>query len=349
MNGAPPGLGIRRDVPLAPLTTLGIGGPARFFGQFANAVDAIGMLRWAADVGLAVHVLGGGSNVVVADDGIDGLVLQPANSEIALEPDADDVLVTAGAGVGWDLLVDRAVGDGLAGIECLSGIPGLCGAAPIQNIGAYGQSLDEVFEAATVLDAADLSIARWDAADCGFGYRDSAFKRALPGRFIVLDITLRLRPGGAPTLRYPDLQSRLAPGADLAAARAAVLAVRRSKGMVVAADDPQSRSAGSFFVNPAVSTAEADRIGEALNADAMPRWVVAGGEKLSAAWLIERCGMHKGYGDGRVGLSSKHTLALINRGGATAAELLAFAAHVADRVFERSGVRLQREPRLLGC
>jgi len=345
--------GVRANVPLAPLTTLRIGGPARYFAGFSGPESLRDALAWARDEALPVHVLGGGSNVIVADAGVDGLVLQPTDTRADWRADGEHVEVTLGAAVDWDGFVAAAVTRGCAGVECLSGIPGMCGAAPIQNIGAYGQELAEVFVAATVFDRRRAQVDRWDLADCGFGYRDSAFKRA-PGRSIVLDVTLRLRKDGAPTLRYPDLLRRLRERATLMDVRRTVMQVRATKGMVVDPADPDSRSAGSFFVNPIVSAALADEAADRLSDPGMPRWDVAGGVKLSAAWLIAHSGMHKGYDDsacggaGRIGLSTKHTLALVNRGGATATELLRFADHVAERVMDASGVSLKREPRVLG-
>ena len=340
--------GVRTDVPLAPMTTLGIGGPARYFAAVSHPLELRELVRWQQDSGLPLWILGGGSNVVIADEGLPGLVLVPADNSVDLQEVGDDVQLVLGAGVTWDDAVQLAVDQSLAGIECLSGIPGLCGAAPMQNIGAYGQQLSDVLVHADVLDLATLTVDRWTAEDCAFGYRDSALKRAGPGRHIVLSIALKLRRGGPPTIHYPDLQRRLGEGASLADTRRAVLQVRASKGMVVDRDDPDSRSAGSFFVNPVVSSAQADRAQERLTVAQMPRWSVDGGEKLSAAWLIERSGMPRSYGDGRVGLSSKHTLALVNRGGATAAELVTFARHVQDRVLQATGIALTPEPRLLG-
>lgn len=350
---------VASDVPLAPLTTLGIGGPARFFAEFSGSSQAADLLRFAHNEGLKTWLFGGGSNVIVADAGLDGLVLRPR-----CPPDSDGITidrrgkfatVTASAGVVWDDLVARTVAENLAGLECLSGIPGLCGAAPMQNIGAYGQQLSDVLVRAEVLDTRTLDVRDWSAEDCSFGYRDSALKQAPAGSLLVTRITLTLRSGAGPTITYPDLRKTIGEGANLSQAREAVIAIRATKGMVVDARDPASRSAGSFFVNPIVSQEAANAVADRLNTDsipgrpsAMPSWPHGDDVKLSAAWLIERCGMRKGYGDGRVGLSPKHTLALINRGGATAVELLAFAAHVQDRVRSTTGVELAREPRILG-
>lgn len=367
MTPTPPAhLPVLMDVPLAPLTTVGCGGKARWLLRVDSAEAARDALVWCEDAGLRSWVLGGGSNVLIADLGLDGLVLQPAASrrEIVVKG-ADAVEVRVEAGHDWDALVAWAAAQGLAGIECLSGIPGRVGAAPIQNIGAYGQNVSDSLVAVEALDCATGEVRLWPAEECGFSYRDSVFKRAAAGRFLVTALTLRLRTDGRPTLAYPELRRRLGVGdrpngglPGLLKVREAVLELRRSKGMVMDAADPDSRSAGSFFLNPvlehgAAAAVEA-RLADSLRAgESMPSWrqdPVDGRAvtKLSAAWLIEHCGMAKGYGEGPVGLSRKHTLAIVNRGGATTRQVLAFAGHVQQRVQQTCGVSLQREPVLLG-
>ena len=369
----------RQAVPLATLTTLGLGGPARVVAEIRHVHDAREALDAARAEGAAWAILGGGSNVIAADPdatgwGFDGWVLHPVGSAItAVRKDADHVWLRANAGVAWDQLVAFAVDEGWAGITCLSGIPGKVGAAPIQNIGAYGQELASVFDTAEVLDTATGQVATWTTSDCAFQYRDSRLKRAA-GRYLVLSVTLQLRIGGAPALRYGELRTRLGLASEptdrepttqprLATVRETVLAIRRTKGMVLDPADPDSRSAGSFFMNPIVPTAAANNALAALERRhgatlAMPRYPAppaADGTarvKLSAAWLIDRSGLGPGYdhpdhGGRRVGLSTKHTLALVNRGGASTAELLAFAAHVREHVQEATGIVLSREPVLL--
>jgi UDP-N-acetylmuramate dehydrogenase len=353
-----------KQVPLAPRTTMGCGGPARLFASIADADGARDAVAWANQSGTRWWLLGGGSNVLVADEGLDGLVLQPTDGSRHAGQERDgEVEVQVGAGHDWDELVAWSVAQGLAGIECLSGIPGLAGAAPIQNIGAYGQSIADCLVAVQALDCAAEELREWTAEECGFSYRDSVFKRAGRGRFLVTSLRLRLRAAGRATLAYAELRRRL--GVTEASAgnggaptlrqvREAVLALRRGKGMVIDPADPDSRSAGSFFLNPIVDQATALQVKERMAARAsMPSWRMDPRDgraqvKLSAAWLIEQSGMKRGFGDGPVGLSSKHTLAVVNRGGASTLQVLNFAAEVRQRVLDRCGVRLEREPVVLG-
>ncbi len=336
---------LEANVDLAPKTTLGVGGKARFFATFNGEAELRNALLWALANELPWWILGEGSNVVIADEGLPGLVLQPNSAHLVFDQHGQ---VTVDAGVAWDFLVEVCVARGLAGIECLSGIPGMCGAAPIQNIGAYGQQLSDVFAKARVFDTETCTVNTWSRQQCGFGYRDSVFKQTAPGSHVILDITLGLQTGGKPTIRYPGLRARLGADASLQEVRQVVLDVRSTKGMVVSSADPDSRSAGSFFVNPVVSEDAATAVAARLGRVDMPRWDVDGGIKLSAAWLIAASGMDKGYGDGPVGLSTKHTLALVNRGQGTAADIADFAQHVADCVFRSTGIQLHAEPRFLG-
>jgi len=300
---------------------------------------------------VALFVLGGGSNLVIADEGLDALVLQMAITGIAFEPQADgSTRVIAGAGGGWDELVASAVARGLAGVECLSGIPGTVGGTPIQNVGAYGQEVADTIESVTAFDVVSAAAATMSEADCRFSYRMSRFKSE-PGRFIVSNVTFRLKPA-APTVRYPDLLDWIARAGigepTLADVRRAVIAVRRSKGMVVDAADPDSRSVGSFFMNPVVTIAVRDSI--AGVAGQTPPAFPAGTDrvKVPAAWLIERAGFQKGHIDGRVGISTKHPLALVNRGGASARDVVRLATHIKRAVAERFGVSLRPEPIFVG-
>jgi UDP-N-acetylmuramate dehydrogenase len=352
VNDAPAGL--VRDEPLAPRTTLGVGGAARFFLELRDVAEARAALAWAHGAGLAVVVLGGGSNLLVADRGLDALVLRVRFAGLEIASAGDHVHVTAGAGEPWDAFVASCVAAGHAGLECLSGIPGDVGATPIQNVGAYGQEVaDTVLRVETLRrDTGELVL--WDHAAAQFGYRDSVWKRAAKERFLVTRVTFALRPGGAPSVRYAELERALADVAEpsLAAVRAAVITLRRAKSMVLDASDENGRSAGSFFVNPTLSIDEADavRVRAALReGEKMPAFPGENGRvKLSAGWLIERAGFPKGFADGRVGLSTRHALALVNRGGATATELLTFARRVRDGVRDRLGVRLVPEPVALG-
>ena len=346
--------GLRERVPLAPLSTLGVGGPARHLVEARDEGTLLEALRWAARDGRPVRVLGGGSNLVVADGGVDALVLRVALRGIACREAGGAIEVTAAAGEPWDALVALTVERGWAGLECLSGIPGLVGATPIQNVGAYGQEVAETIVAVRALDRAAETIVTLAPPACGFAYRDSAFKSGQPERHVVLAVTYRLRPGGAPTVRYAELARHLGArgGAvpTLADVRAAVLAIRRGKSMVLEPGDPNGRSCGSFFLNPVVPAAEAARIAAAAGDPAMPRWPEAGGArvKLSAAWLVERAGFARGHRDGTVGLSTRHALAIVAHEGARAADVVRLARRIRDGVEARFGARLVPEPAFWG-
>ena len=344
-------------VPLAPLTSMGVGGPARFFVRARGRAEVEAALGWATQRGLPVLVLGGGSNLVVADEGFDGLVVALSASGAPLHVEEADgrVHVRSDAGRGWDELVGHAVGAGWAGVECLSGIPGSVGATPIQNVGAYGQEVAETITAVHALDRHALEEVVLDRAACAFSYRDSAFKRS-GSRFVVLEVTFALLPGGPPAVRYPELERALAAdrAPTLAAVRDAVLRLRAAKSMLLDPGGENGRSAGSFFTNPVVAAADVEGIRERVRAHVgvearMPEFPDGSGRvKLSAGWLIERAGFHKGWGEGRAGLSTRHCLSIVNRGGARAADVLGVARAVRDGVRERFGVRLVPEPELVG-
>jgi UDP-N-acetylmuramate dehydrogenase len=347
---------IRENVSLASYTTLAIGGPARYFIEAGSETAVLDALAFAEARNLPVFVLGGGSNVVVADRGFPGLVLRVTS--VGLRPGSEPGVVSVGAGEDWDAFVAYCVARNWAGLECLSGIPGLVGGAPIQNIGAYGAEVSEVLIRVRALDREARSVVDLDNAACGFAYRSSRFNSVDRNRFVVLEVEFALRPGGAPRVHYPDLARRFtkAPPRSLGEVRAAVREIRASKSMLLVAGDPDARSAGSFFKNPIVSGQEAERVevecrrlGRMSAAETMPRFP-AGPErvKIPAAWLIERCGIQKGYVSGRAGVSTRHTLALVNRGGATAAELLALAEEIRARVHATFGVGLETEPVMVG-
>lgn len=346
--------GLLTDVPLAPRTTLEVGGSAQYFLEARSAAHLRRSLAWARAKGLPVHVLGGGSNVLFADAGFAGLVVRVATEGVRVERVDGSVELSIGAGEDWPSLVARTVAEQWAGIECLSGIPGSVGAAPIQNIGAYGQEVGEVLVSVEAIDRLTGEACVFDRAGCGFGYRHSRFKSDPERRHIITGVRLRLAPGGAATVRYGQLAKAVGALRSLDGVAGAVLALRRSKSMVRDPADPNRRSAGSFFLNPVLEPAVADAVAAAvakrgIDPQTMPRYPAPGGQvKLAAAWLIERAGMSKGYGEGPVGLSSKHTLALINRGSATASDIVAFAAHVRRRVHTAFGVRLVPEPVFVG-
>jgi UDP-N-acetylmuramate dehydrogenase len=341
----------RANVPLATLSTLGVGGAARWFVRAEHPDDVVAARRWCDEQNIPWFVLGGGSNLVIADRGFNGLVLQMGISGTTTSRHGEDSLISVGAGESWDGLVDAMVGRGLAGVECLSGIPGTVGGTPIQNVGAYGQEVSSTIEHLTVYDCVDHAVRSLSAADCGFSYRMSRFKAADQGRFVVCGVTFRLRPG-PPTATYADVAAYLkrsdVSSPTLAVVRDAVLSIRRSKGMVVDAQDPDSRSVGSFFMNPVVTEADRERVASVAG-ERPPGFATSDGRvKIPAAWLIERSGFTKGYADGAVGISRKHPLALVNRGGATAADVVRLARAVKQGVGDRFGVWLRPEPIFVG-
>jgi UDP-N-acetylmuramate dehydrogenase len=345
--------------PLGPHTSLRLGGPSGRWVEARTEEELVAAVAAADERGEPVLVLGGGSNLVVADDGFPGTVVHVATRGVV--PDVDDsgdpscsgATVTVAAGETWDDVVAQAVRRGWVGVEALSGIPGSVGATPIQNVGAYGQDVSQTIARVRVWDRVLRGVRTFAASECHFGYRSSRFK-ADPGRHVVLDVTFQLRMGtlGAP-VAYAELARALgvAEGAraPLADVREAVLGLRRGKGMVLDAADHDTWSAGSFFTNPFLTPEQA-----AALPDGAPRWEQPDGTwKSSAAWLIEHAGFTKGYtspaaGD-RVRLSTKHTLALTNRGGATTEELLTLAREVRDGVRDRFGITLVNEPVTVGC
>ncbi len=338
---------------LAELTTLRLGGPIGGLVRAGSAPELVAAVRAADAVGEPVLLVGGGSNLVVADEGWPGVTVLIRSDGIDVRRDGDHVLLRIAAGADWDGLVARAVAEGWAGIECLSGIPGLTGATPVQNVGAYGQDIAQTLTDVTVWDREAERIAVLSTVDCSFGYRRSRFKHS--ERFVVLDVGLRLpvstlsRP-----VAYAELARRLdlEPGeqAALADVRVAVLELRGGKGMVLDPDDHDTWSAGSFFTNPILDPAALAAFERRLEPGASyPSWPDDAGTKLSAAWLIERSGFTKGYGDGPVRLSTKHTLALTNRGGARTVDLLRLAREVRDGASARFGVELMPEPKLVNC
>lgn len=353
-------MNLREHVPLAPLTTLGLGGPARWLAACHGEADVHEALAFAEERALPVFVLGGGSNVVVADAGFPGLVLQVAIGGVAWSPEAAGVArVVAGAGVRWDDLVAEAVARGLQGLECLSGIPGTVGGTPIQNVGAYGQEVAGAIAEVACLDRASRTRVAFSADACRFAYRRSRFKREDARRYVVVGVTFALRADTRPVVRYPELEKAVAADGPLDAlsaaealdrVREAVLAVRRRKSMVFDPADPNARSVGSFFTNPVV-TAEAfatlSRSWAAAGGGAVPSYLDAAGVKVPAAWLVEHAGFPRGTRRGGAAVSAKHALALVNAGGTTA-DLLALAEEIERAVVERFGIRLEREPVLVG-
>ncbi len=350
---------LQENVPLAPLTTLGVGGPARYFVTAQTEAEVLAALAWAGDNSLPVFILGGGSNLLVADAGYTGLVLNIALPGVTYRDEGGITLATAAAGEDWDGFVGACVARNLAGVECLSGIPGLVGGTPVQNVGAYGQEVSETIRQVRVFDRQIRQIVTLSNAECGFAYRTSLFNTTARGRYVVLAVEFALLRDGAAAVRYADLQKYFAGRTDmssLAGVRIAVRQIRAAKSMVIVPDDPNARSAGSFFKNPIVNTATAEfievaarRHGVLAANEAVPHFA-AGAEqvKIPAAWLIERAGFHKGYKRGRAGISTKHTLALINCGGAQARDILALMREIQEKVHAVFGVALTPEPVFLG-
>jgi UDP-N-acetylmuramate dehydrogenase len=348
----------REAVSLSELTTLRVGGPARRLIEAQTEEEVVEVVQTADADGEPLLVLGAGSNLLVADEGFPGTVLRVASRGMTIDSaeSGDAARVSVAAGELWDEVVERAIADGLSGLECLSGIPGLTGATPIQNVGAYGQEVAQTITAVRVFDRETGVVKDLSPEQCGFGYRTSAFKRS--SRHIVLAVNFRLeRTPAAQPIGYPELARALEaePGSRprLAAVRETVIALRRTKGMVLDPADPDSVSAGSFFLNPMLTGAEFKalerRISERFPDTAVPGWPGQDGAiKVSAAWLIAGAGFERGYRRGGAAISSKHTLALVNRGGASAGEVVALARELRDTVRSTFGVTLVPEPTLVG-
>jgi len=345
---------IREHVPLAPLTTLGVGGPGRYFAEARTEEEVLEAVEFAGSRQLPLFVLGGGSNIVIADAGFTGLVLRIAIYDVSRTVSHGQVTFVTGAGYDWDALVQQTVKADCAGLECLSGIPGTVGGTPVQNVGAYGQDVSETIQEVRVLDLKSKEMQTLSNAECGFSYRSSIFNTSERGRYIILRVSFALRQGGQATLRYADLQQFFSGPVNeptLAEVRDAVREIRRRKAMLIVPGDEDSHSVGSFFKNPIIPQSHFEQ----LTADfasrrlEVPSYPAADGfRKLSAAWLVEQAGFTKGYLRGHAGISRRHALALINRGGATAAEIVALKDEIQGRVLERFGVALEAEPGFVG-
>lgn len=342
----PSQLSIQENILLAPFTTLGIGGAARFFAEADSEEKLIEAIEFAEVRQLPVFILGGGSNVLVSDKGFPGLVIRVAIKGIAWHEE-----ITAGAGEDWDGFVGQCVRRNLAGVENLSGIPGFVGGTPVQNVGAYGQEVSETISKVRAFDRQSKQIVELSNAKCGFSYRASIFNSTERHRYVVLAVSYVLRPGGEPALRYPDLKNYFTGQNDkptLAEVRQAVIEIRSRKGMVIVPDDPDCHSAGSFFKNPVISTEVFAALEAAAN-ERPPSFPAANGNvKVPAAWLIERAGFQKGYAKGCAGISFKHTLAIINRGGATARDVLDLVEEIRWQVRNRFDIELMPEPVFVG-
>jgi len=349
-------LEIRENVPLAPLTTFQIGGAAHFFAEAHTPAHIADAVSWAKQRSLPLFLLGGGSNLLVPDTGYPGLVLHMRISGI---DHLGAGLFAVGAGESWDAFVQHAIDRGFAGIECLAGIPGSVGGTPVQNVGAYGQEVSETIVAVHAFDRQTQTSVTFDKPTCHFRYRASRFNTDEPNRYIVHRVDFQLHANAAPTLRYADLQKHFAtnPSPTLAEVAAAVRDIRRSKSMVLDPNDPNTRSAGSFFKNPIVPATRLPGIVAAANipTEKIPHWSAspsgaddpAASIKLPAAWLLEQSGFIKGYGTGPAGISTRHTLALVNRGHASFADIERLETEIVHGVQQKFGITLEREPVLL--
>ena len=341
---------MEENIPLAPLTTLRVGGAARYFARIKCKEDLLAAVDFARGKALPIFVLGGGSNVLVADEGFHGVVLQMAIAEPATSFEESDRLVTChvAAGVDWDAFVLDVCKRGLAGVECLAGIPGLIGGSPVQNIGAYGQEVAETIAAVTALDVEAMSFVSLSAAECEFGYRKSIFNTSERGRYVVMSVTFRFEKARGVELKYAELKEHFA-GKQPTPREVydAVRELRHRKGMLLVEGEADCRSAGSFFKNPVVADAMFESLAKEFAS--VPHWAVGEGKvKLAAAWLVEQAGFYKGFAMGRAGISSRHTLAVVNRGAASAGEIVALRDAIRARVRERFGVELEQEPVMLG-
>jgi UDP-N-acetylmuramate dehydrogenase len=339
------------QVSLAPYTTFHIGGPARWFAEAGSEDDIVAGVAFATEHRLPLFVLGGGSNLLVSDAGFPGLVLRIALSGVASRSEGSRLILSAAAGEDWDSVVAHAVEADCAGIECLSGIPGTVGGTPVQNVGAYGQEVSQTIVNVRAFDRNSGAFVDLPAETCGFTYRRSIFNSSARDRYVVSRVDYALLPHQPPSIVYADLSKYFAArniaSPTLAEARSAVRAIRAQKGMLIQAGETDSRSAGSFFKNPVVPIAALDSLAMELGIEktTIPAYPAPQGQvKLSAAWLIERAGFHKGFALGNAGISTRHTLALINRGGATAAEILALRDKVISTVDNRFAVHLESEP-----
>ncbi len=345
---------VLENVYLAPLTTLKVGGPARYFTEPKSAAEVAEAVNFARARNLPLFVLGGGSNVVVSDAGWPGVVLKPAIPGIDERAENGKALFEVGAGEEWDRFVARAVARNCSGVECLSGIPGSVGGTPVQNVGAYGQEVSETIESVMVFDLQDGQVRELCAEACGFQYRTSVFNTSERGRFIILRVTYSLTPGGKPRIEYADLKKHFAGFQNtpsLASTREAVRRIRAAKAMLITPGDEDCLSAGSFFKNPILTAeqyADLTRRAAAKGLQVPSYPALDAQRKVSAAWLVEHSGFSKGYRSGQAGISRKHALAIVNRGAATAADIVDLKDHIQQRVEELWNIQLEAEPVFVG-
>jgi UDP-N-acetylmuramate dehydrogenase len=352
---ASPLIQIQEFVSLAPYTTLRIGGKARYFCEVTSEAQLLEALDFAQERSLPLFVLGGGSNLLVSDAGFDGLVIRMGIvGPVQSVEDGGIVEFRVSAGVEWDDFVLQVCEQGISGVECLAGIPGLVGGTPVQNVGAYGQEVAETIVSVTALDLKSGSFVVMPREACGFAYRRSVFNSSAKGRYIVTAVTSQFDRENRPKLQYADLQKHFAGVVSEPTSLDvyhAVREIRHGKGMLLVEGEPDCRSAGSFFKNPVVNEAVLTQIAENLGVEVagIPHWPAGVGMvKLPAAWLLDQAGFHKGFAMGAAGISSRHTLALINRGDATFTDIAALRDAIQAEVEKRFGIRLEQEPVQLG-
>jgi UDP-N-acetylmuramate dehydrogenase len=358
----PPALQVQESIALAPYTTLGVGGPARFFCKVTTEAELLDAVTFARSQDLPLFVLGGGSNLLVSDEGFPGLVIQAAiDAAFQIDggykdsrPTNTPLTYRVPAGLDWNAFVLKTAEAGISGIECLAGIPGLVGGSPIQNIGAYGQEVSTSISAVHALDLDNLNFVTLPAEQCHFAYRHSIFNTTHKNRYVVTAVTFSFNLDATPKLTYTDLQHYFA-GRDMAPKPIdvyhAVREIRHRKGMLIVEGEPDCRSAGSFFKNPVVAQSVLNHIAStlAVPVEKIPHWPAGeAAVKLPAAWLLEQAGFPKGFTMGKAGISSRHTLALVNLGGATAAELIALRDAVMTAVETKFDLQLEQEPVMLG-
>ncbi|HSZ61568.1 MAG TPA: UDP-N-acetylmuramate dehydrogenase [Terriglobales bacterium] len=348
---------IQENIPLAPLTTMQVGGAARYFAEVKRDDEVREAVQFAKSRDLPWFVLGGGSNLVIADAGWPGLALRIAVGGMLVDPKSPSsryVHFSVGAGVNWDDFVAQAVVQNCAGVECLSGIPGSVGGTPVQNVGAYGQEVADTIESVLAFDLKQDRMVSLPKPACGFRYRASIFNTTERGRYIIVRVNYGLRRGGAPSLKYADLQKHFAERktpASLAEVREAVREIRRSKGMLIVPGDDDCRSAGSFFKNPVLSEAQFKELADSAAGKGfqIPSYPALDAQhKVSAAWLVEHSGFAKGYAIGPARISSKHALALINGGNAKTSDIIALKDEIQHGVQKAWGIRLEPEPVFIG-
>ena len=345
---------IRENVPLAGFTTFGIGGPAHRFVEVTTLEEAAQALALASEQGLPLFIIGGGSNLLISDNGFPGLVILNRIKGFSVARDGDSLLVTAGGGEDWQYFADRCVAEGWQGIECLVGIPGTVGGSPVQNIGAYGQEVSQTIVKVEALETASGDAVHFKKEQCGFGYRGSIFNSTEAGRHLITGVTFRLVSGGAPHVAYRELEERLTANAapTIGDVRDAILAIREGKGLLIRERIEYLKSAGSFFKNPVVTAEEYEGIARVVEGTGgFTNWswpMESGTVKLSAACLIQCAGFHRGYRKGALGISPHHSLIMVNLGEALAREIIGFATEVRKCVYERFGVTLVPEVCLIG-